>query len=149
MKYSTVDLTAVRGALSLLEAVVQGHRGLGKEFNIVSALRIDAHYYNGDEYDKGEDYSFQFELKHHIRKGSRYVAVDYRPRHFIASLTRTRDFYGDDIQWINIADHDSCWREDVISSVFHIIREKISSQLKWDVTSPFFNCECVRIEEVK
>lgn len=146
-KHSNVSMLAFDAAINTLESVVDAHRGdIFHNYEIEATLRQDAHYSHAGAYDGGLDYRAQVKIKYIVRGGRSYVKVLWRPDHLLKSDREPEFYREEDKPWVEIADHDTCWRG-CEAPIRQWIRENLQSAEKWDEVFPFYNCERVTIKK--
>jgi hypothetical protein len=144
-KVQFVSLALLSAGIQTVETLVDAHRRRGKAYKIIATMRLDMDYREGDS--KDENNSVQFQLQYHVRAGSSYVQVCWRPRHILKS-SGTREFFPDTQEWTEIGDHDSCWR-DCDGAIKRWVRKYLESTKEWCDKFEYYVCEGIHIEEIK
>lgn len=139
------DYQQLRAGINTIEAVVDAHRRQGKSFQILATFRLDGSF--NDNWDgKCEETRVEFSMQYNVKAHSSYVKVLWKPVMVLQSEGE-RTFFRDNTEWVEIADHDTCWRA-CESPIIKWVRENSESRLEWKNVSAFFNCEWVTVIEL-
>lgn len=87
-----------------------------------------------DDLGNNRGKEFRFKVRYYSSKGSRYVRVCYR-------------LFGS-VDWTNLADHDTCWREswdNIIAECRKTLNEDFP-KIKGHEDSWFSNCESIDLD---
>jgi hypothetical protein len=103
-----------------------------KKSCIEFTFRLDHTCYDKEGEDIGRN--IYWKIRYTITKGSRYIKVEWTPYS-----------YQEDIEkWVELADHDSCWRECWDEPLSYACKELIEKYDAKGNESWFFRCERVK-----